>query len=100
MYLIGLALTLANPAPTLAVDGLIIGSYQNKKWVVSDDKLPTWKNVTFMAIRYGSAGKAVTVKKPVIMEMTGCPYLLIGDRTPLGAYWSGPKHPSRAKSQS
>ncbi len=91
MYLIGLALTLANPAPTLAVDGLIIGSYQNKKWVAASDKLPTWKNVTFKAIKFGTEGKAINVKSAVIMEMTGCPYLSTGDRMLLGAYWSGPK---------
>lgn len=91
MHLIGLALTLANPAPTLAVDGLIIGSYQNKKWVAASDKLPTWKNVSFQKIGFGSVGKSYKVKGAVIMEMTGCPYLNFTDNMPQGALWSGPK---------
>lgn len=100
MHLIGLALALANPAPTLAVDGLIIGSYQNKKWVVADDKLPTWKNVNFQSIGVGTAGKTYRVKAAVIMEMSGCPYLHFEDRFPEGALWSGakPAFPRKAKS--
>lgn len=84
-------LVVGAPAPaTLAVDGLLVATLTNRKWAVHSDALPRWRDVPFRQVRLGQLGRKLVVRKPVIMEMSGLPYLQTEGTDFVGALWSGP----------
>lgn len=84
-------LVVGAPAPaTLAVDGLLVANLSGKKWAVHSDTLPRWSNLTFRQVQPGKVGRKILVRKPVIMEMSGLPYLKTEGSEFLGVLWSGP----------
>lgn len=90
MLACALAVALSKPPAVLAVGGLLIGSYNAHHWTQSPEALPTWKRLRFQEVKIGKVGKSVVVSEPVIMQMSGLPYLKPDGDKWLGAMWSGP----------
>ncbi len=88
--LAALLVSFVAPPATLAVDGLLVGTYKSGHWTAHGDKLPTWKNVRFQQVLLGRMGKSIVVPSAVIMEMSGCPYLKDEGARARGAQWCGP----------
>jgi hypothetical protein len=90
-------LVVGAPVPaTLAVDGLLVATLTGRKWAVHSDALPRWHDVPFRQVRMGQFGRRIVVKKPVIMEMSGLPYLQTEGSDFVGAFWSGPRSQERS----
>lgn len=82
---------LGTPPPTLAVDSLIIGQYESKRWTEAGFDVPTWTNVPFREVLIGKMGKTVKVAKCVKMELTESVHVQgPNSQSAQGVLWSGP----------